>query len=632
MSMLKLALINFKSSFKNYLALIISLSFTILILFNFQNIIYSKAFETLGKMNARNINSVVQVVTVVLVCFMLFFIWYSTNVFLSKRKKEIGIYVFMGLTNSKIGKLYMIETIMIGLSALVIGIFFGIVTSQLFQMILIKISDISVELQFSLSLEPVLFTVVVYLIIYFLFVIKGYINIVRSSVLDMVSATKQNEYVKQNDFILIVKMILGITVLGLGYYSAIKDAGIEVLANLLLAVVLVIIGVYLLFGGFVPFLFQTLAKNKMFLYKYERNLWINNMIFRIKKNYRTYAIVCVLMLCSVTALASGFAMNNRYEGIIHFRNTYTYQFTSNQSDLDQKIKSLIEKDNDIEYSNYLPVLNIDASLIDTLYKNNTYMFISYSDIQRLAKETNLEFDIPKMKNNEIVDVTQLHLMSFSGNDDITHIIDKKVYKQIYKTSVPYLGTLQEHLSFFLVSDDVYKNLKAKGTEIYCYNYKIKDIQNFKASQDELDTIVSESNDNFTTYFTNDPNHKEIEWIKILYSVCVFMFMVFVLASGSILFMKLYNDAFDDKARYEVLKKIGIHHKKLKKSIAHELGFAYIGPFVIMMVSSYFSVLALSKVMETDLLMVNMVSVAVIFVFFILCYYLSLLIYQKNADI
>lgn len=632
MSMLKLALINFKSSFKNYLALIISLSFTILILFNFQNIIYFKAFETLGKMNARNINSVVQVVTVVLVCFMLFFIWYSTNVFLSKRKKEIGIYVFMGLTNSKIGKLYMIETIMIGLSALVIGIFFGIVTSQLFQMILIKISDISVELQFSLSLEPVLFTVVVYLIIYFLFVIKGYINIVRSSVLDMVSATKQNEYVKQNDFILIVKMILGITVLGLGYYSAIKDAGIEVLANLLLAVVLVIIGVYLLFGGFVPFLFQTLAKNKMFLYKYERNLWINNMIFRIKKNYRTYAIVCVLMLCSVTALASGFAMNNRYEGIIHFRNTYTYQFTSNQSDLDQKIKSLIEKDNDIEYSNYLPVLNIDASLIDTLYKNNTYMFISYSDIQRLAKETNLEFDIPKMKNNEIVDVTQLHLMSFSGNDDITHIIDKKVYKQIYKTSVPYLGTLQEHLSFFLVSDDVYKNLKAKGTEIYCYNYKIKDIQNFKASQDELDTIVSESNDNFTTYFTNDPNHKEIEWIKILYSVCVFMFMVFVLASGSILFMKLYNDAFDDKARYEVLKKIGIHHKKLKKSIAHELGFAYIGPFVIMMVSSYFSVLALSKVMETDLLMVNMVSVAVIFVFFILCYYLSLLIYQKNADI
>lgn len=632
MSMLKLALINFKSSFKNYLALIISLSFTILILFNFQNIIYSKAFETLGKMNARNINSVVQVVTVVLVCFMLFFIWYSTNVFLSKRKKEIGIYVFMGLTNSKIGKLYMIETIMIGLSALVIGIFFGIVTSQLFQMILIKISDISVELQFSLSLEPVLFAVVVYLIIYFLFVIKGYINIVRSSVLDMVSATKQNEYVKQNDFILIVKMILGITVLGLGYYSAIKDAGIEVLANLLLAVVLVIIGVYLLFGGFVPFLFQTLAKNKMFLYKYERNLWINNMIFRIKKNYRTYAIVCVLMLCSVTALASGFAMNNRYEGIIHFRNTYTYQFTSNRSDLDQKIKSLIEKDNDIEYSNYLPVLNIDASLIDTLYKNNTYMFVSYSDIQRLAKEINLEFDIPKMKNNEIVDVTQLHLMSFSGNDDITHIIDKKVYKQIYKTSVPYLGTLQEHLSFFLVSDDVYKNLKAKGTEMYCYNYKIKDIQNFKASQDELDTIVSESNDNFTTYFTNDPNHKEIEWIKILYSVCVFMFMVFVLASGSILFMKLYNDAFDDKARYDVLKKIGIHHKKLKKSIAHELGFAYIGPFVIMMVSSYFSVLALSKVMETDLLMVNMVSVAVIFVFFILCYYLSLLIYQKNADI
>lgn len=632
MSMLKLAFINFKSSFKNYLALIISLSFTILILFNFQNIIYSKAFETLGKMNARNINSVVQVITVVLICFMLFFIWYSTNVFLSKRKKEIGIYVFMGLTNSKIGKLYMIETIMIGLSALVLGLFFGIVTSQLFQMILITVSDISVELQFSFSLEPVIFTFISYIIVYFIFVIKGYINIVRSSVLEMVSATKQNEYIKQNDFMLIVKMILGITILGSGYYYAIKDAGMEVIANLLLAVVLVIIGVYLLFGGFVPFLFQTLARNKMFLYKYERNLWINNMIFRIKKNYRTYAIVCVLMLCSVTALATGFAMNNRYENIVHFRNTYTYQFTSNQSDLDHKIKSLINKDNDIEYSNHIPVLNIDSSLIDTLYKDNTYMFVSYSDIKNLAKKTNLEFDIPKMKSNEIVDITRLHLMSFTDKSNITQIIDKKEYKQVCKTAVPYLGTLQEHFSFFMVSDDVYENLKSKGTEMYCYNYKIKDVQNFKESKDELDTIVSETNNDFTTYFSNDPNNKEIEWVKILYSVCIFMFMVFIFASGSIIFMKLYNDAFDDKARYEVLKKIGIDHSKLKKSIAHELGFAYIGPFVIMMISSYFSVLALSKVMETELLMVNMISVAVIFVFFVLCYYLSLFIYQKNANI
>lgn len=54
------------------------------------------------------------------------------------------------------------------------------------------------------------------------------------------------------------------------------------------------------------------------------------MIFRMKKNYRTYAIVCVLMLCSVTALGFGFAMKNRNDNISHFENTYTYQVLGSQ--------------------------------------------------------------------------------------------------------------------------------------------------------------------------------------------------------------------------------------------------------------------------------------------------------------
>jgi len=632
MSMMKLSFLNFKASFKNYLSLIISLSFTVLILLNFQNIIYSDTFDTLGQMNTRNIRIIIDCVTIVLICFMIFFIWYSTNVFLAKRKKEIGIYIFMGLTHSKIGKLYMIETSLIGLTALIIGLIFGIVTSQLFQMILVAVSQISVELHFSWTIKPIIFTVVVYLAIYFIFVIKGYINIVSSSVLDMVTAAKQNEYVKQNKYILLVKAILGITILISGYYMAIKDAGIEVMGNLFIAVVLVIIGVYLLFGGFIPLLFQTLARNKMFLYKHERNLWINNVVFRIKKNYRTYAIVCVLMLCSVTALGSGFAMKNRYEGIVHFRNTYTFQCTSNQADLNEKLRSLIEQDNDIEYGNYLPILNIDTSLIDTLYKNNTYMFVSYSNLKRIAKESNLEFNFPRLKDNEIINVTQLHIMSFANKENITRTIDKKEYKQIAETAIPYLGRFQEKLEFFLVSDDTYQSLKSKGNEIYCYNYKIKDNTNFKASIDELDTIVSETENNYTSYLAVDPSSSDIEWIKIMYSVCIFMFMVFILASGSIIFMKLYNDAFEDKGRYDVLKKLGISKQKLKKSIAHELLFAYLTPFIVMTVSSYFSILALSKVMETNLIFVNIVSVFIIFIVFGLCYSFSIKIYQKNASI
>lgn len=88
MSMIKLAFQNFKSSFKSYLSLIISLSFTTVILCNFINLVSSGILEQLGESNARNVEIVIQVLSFVIACFMLFFVWYATNVFLTKRKKK----------------------------------------------------------------------------------------------------------------------------------------------------------------------------------------------------------------------------------------------------------------------------------------------------------------------------------------------------------------------------------------------------------------------------------------------------------------------------------------------------------------------------------------------------------------
>lgn len=283
MSMMKLALQNFKSSFKNYLAIILSLAFTILVFLNFQNLIYSDIFSGLGGKNKEYIDILIQIISFVLGCFMFFFLWYATNVFLTKRKREIGIYVFMGLTNQKIGRMYMIETTMIGISSMVFGIGFGILITWLFQMILLAISDITVDISFQISPTPIFVTIGIYLVMYLIFVIKGYINIVRSSVLEMVSASRQNEYVRQSSFFLLLKAVLGLGVLFLGYYFAIKEGGNEVMNHVFAAVVLVVMGVYLLFGGFIPFVFQKMAGRKEFLYQKERNLWMNNVIFRMKK-------------------------------------------------------------------------------------------------------------------------------------------------------------------------------------------------------------------------------------------------------------------------------------------------------------------------------------------------------------
>lgn len=623
MKITRLAFMNFRNGFKNYLALVISLAFTILVLFNFQNIIWSETFAALGEHNKEYINILIQTISFVLVCFMFFFVWYATNVFLIKRKKEIGIYIFMGLSNRKIGKLYMLETAFIGISALMTGIVFGIITSGLFQMIMLAISDIAIEIQFRFFLQPVLITAGVFLIIYLFFILKGYCNIVRSSVLSMISATRQNEYVGQNRAALLLKAVLGVCILGTGYYFAVEEGGMEVMANVLAATVLVTCGVFLLFSGMIPLLFQTLAGNKQFLYSKQRCLWINQVIFRMKKNYRTYAMVCILLLCSVTALATGFAMKCRYENMVLFDNTYTFQLLSNQADLEEQAVYLIEETNEIAYQ----------AAISVCCTSQEDMILAYSQVKRLADKANMEFDLEEPEEDEIIKLSHLPLLSFyTSQSEKTVIIQDKEYRQIAVTRAPYLGYLQKQWDFYMVNDREYEKLAAQNEELYVYNYKVTDRDAYEETKAALDVLVSNTEENYTGRVAIDPDNNDIEWIKALYSLCVFMFMVFLVASGCIMFMKLYNDAFEEKERYLVMRKLGYEEKVLKKSIAKELGVAYVLAVVVMAVSAYFSVHALEKMMFTSLFSVYALSVLVVLAVFMLCYCFSVAVYQKNVGV
>lgn len=453
MSIGRLAFQNFRKSFHNYFSMILSLAFTVLILFNFVNLTFAETFQALGEQNKEYIDIIIRVISFVLVCFMFFFIWYATNVFLTKRKKEIGIYVFMGLTNRKIGKLYMLETILTGAAALVLGIGAGVVTTQLFQMILLRLSDVAIELSFRFTWQPVVITTVIYMLVYTIFVLKGYGNIVKSSVLEMISAARQNEYVKTNSLLLLVKAVLGVCILVNGYYLAVKEQGYNVMGNLFLATVLVIVGTYLLFGGFLPILFQRLAKRKSFLYQKERTLWVNNIVFRMKKNYRTYAMTCVLLTCSVTAIAAAFAEKGQYDNMINFRSHYTFQIISDRPDLEEEVSETIAQDNEIAYHGSLPFFGMDGSHFS---HGSSCGILSFSAVKKLAEDTGLAFPYESLADDEFIYVSYVMLMSFITEDfERTIEIDGKPFRQIDKTTVPYLGHLQESHSYYIVNDKIY---------------------------------------------------------------------------------------------------------------------------------------------------------------------------------
>ncbi len=634
MSILKLAFLNFRRSLSTYLTLILSLAFTVLILMNFLNLIYSDTLNSMSGRNKEYVDQIVRIISVVLGCFMFFFIWYSTNVFLNRRKKEIGIYVFMGLDNRKIGKLYLLETLFTGSTAMLLGIVSGMLLTGLFQMVLLAISELTVDLNFRTAWQPIAVTAGVFAGMYGLFAVKGYRNIIKSSVLEMIASAKQNEAVKEHRLLLAGKAVLGAGALVTGYYFAASESGMDVIAAVPAATVFVIIGVYLIFAGFLPLLFQQIARHKRLLYRGTMTLWVNNVVFRMKKNYRAYAITCILMLCSVTALASGFAVREQYENRVHFRRTYTFQFLMNYKDIDpQPVKPQIEKmigtDNKITVATQADVLMLDPSLIETEYVSGSYAITKYSQIKKLAEDAGLEVPEEEPKEGEVIGLRHIPVLSIAAyntaGQNVT--IAGKPYREIAISHEPYLGYLQEISGFFIVNDSDFEALLPLGEHLCAYNYQIADIYNFEASLDDIDSLPDRD---CIARIRIDPNDDSQEWIKVLYSLCVFLFLVFILASASILFMKLYNDAFEEKERFAILLKMGCRSAALKKAISREIGCAYAMPFVITTVSAYFSVHALEKMMNNDLMQIYLVSVCIVLVFFLLFYYLSVFFYRKNV--
>ena len=634
MTTMGLAWINVKHKFKLYLLLVISLAFNVAIIYNFQQLIFSDALNILGEMNKSYITIIIQILSIVLYLFMFFFISYSLNTFLTHQKKEIGIYTSMGMTNRKIGKLYLLEISIIGLISLLGGLLLGVITTKLFQMIIVKLSDISVVIKFQVSFTPILRTVVTFIVIYMIHCIKGYIDIVRSNIIDIISYNKQNEYVRTPKKILIIKSILGICILLSGYYLAIRETGLNVMTNLVAAVILVCIGVYLIFGGFVPLTVQTLAQNKNFLYKKERCLWINSIIFRIRKNYRTYAIASIMMISAVTVLSTSFAMKLKYDSIKEFRNVYSLQVISDEPSTNNQIKDIIEKsDNNIKYSSSLEMTVIDNELVENVqYESLGYAITSSSELKKLADDISMEFDIEEFSSDEYVELERLHLMSFAEKKDNLEVrLNGKNYSGIGLV-VPYLGKIQENIKVFVLSDDEYKRISNIGEKINLYSYNVENPTKLKDSLSSIEKIINEKSSGMTSYNYIDPNLTDIDWIKVTYSISAFLFLVFILASCSVLFVKIYNDSYEEKHRYRVLNKIGISKKAIHKSIRNEMRMTFGLPFMITLISSYFSTKSLSNLMEQDLIIVNIGTILCILVIYYICYRISIVRFKKNAEI
>lgn len=619
MSVLSIAFSNFKNNIKTYTMFFISMIFSVIILSNILILLDGEAIKLLGEANIMYTEMILRLITVILVIFMIFFIWYTSNIFLKNRKKEIGLFTFMGVDLKTIGKIYFSEMMLICISASIIGICVGILFSKFFQMIVFALAGFKVDVKLDITANAVINTFLIFTGIFLLMSIKGFINIARSKVIELINNSKRVEKMpKVNAFIYIIA-VLSLGCILYGYYLVIISQ-----INAFKTLILVCIGTYGLFYAVIPAVLNFIINNKNILYKGENIITINSLAYRIKKNYTTYATIGILTACTVTVLGTSVSMRRLYSMSEQNDQLFSMSFSSaNKIDnlnINKEITDLLgEKKFDLSTD----VLMVDNTLKDVdEFQKEKYIVIPYNKFRDILKINGYEKDLEKVneemiKGNKAIYIQRPGtLASFIKKNKVT--IADKVF-EISEGNIRFkvLGSLLNYATI-VVNSEEYENLKLKGELINFYGIKINDDNKFLNE----DTIIKLSQ-KLEPYISNDINFqvgiyktKNVEWLKLVYAIGSFLFLVFVLAEASIIYIKIYSDATEDKDKYKILKNIGASKKDLQKAIRKEVILFYVLPLSMGLIHSFFAIKVLGKFLSEDLNLTFVISVLVSIIIFI----------------
>src|SRR5699024_4536854 len=150
MNSFKIAIINFKRNIKTYGLYLMAMIFSVATYYNFLSMRYNPQFlESKGLSTYIEGGSISA--SMLMIMFLIFFIMYSSNFFLNQRKKEIGVYAFMGIDNYKIAFIFASEGLLLGILSLATGLILGVLFSKLFMMVLAKVALLNITFEFFIS-------------------------------------------------------------------------------------------------------------------------------------------------------------------------------------------------------------------------------------------------------------------------------------------------------------------------------------------------------------------------------------------------------------------------------------------------------------------------------------------------
>ncbi|MBZ1283520.1 ABC transporter permease, partial [Clostridioides difficile] len=636
MTLFRIAMQNVKNSFFNYLMYFISIVFSVFVFFSFKSIEYNEVLSSLGEKTRMSINTS----SIVIVVFVFLFIYYSNSFFFNRRRREVGTYSLLGMRKNQIGKIFLYETFLMGIVAILIGIFLGLLFSKLMTMMLLKLMNEMIVVNMNLSIKALVKTLAVFLIIFIVIGIRNTIVIRNKRIIELFN--KYPEKYKFKKFIKL-KCVLGVLLIAISYLMSISYFIAENIMLSVFILVTIIPGTFLFFSSTMYMIIDAVKKRKSFYYKGQNLIAFSELGFKLKSNSSVLAVIAILIATSVTML--GFTISLYYDIDRNISENYKYSYTINlgNSYVNNEIDKLLykyKKDNKIIFDKTIELIDKDIN-IEMYYKNgNSYIedrtsvdIIRESDFKKLRQYQNNNYEELTSKKS-VYYVSDSYKKIFFKDFEIEkinlHIKDTNEYDiNLFKVQKSILEpeiNSQATFDLIVVKDDVFNQLKLHG------NFRLIRLIDIKNEKKELDltlklkNIVSENMKftypfNFTSSIESYNNLIKLSGLMLF--IGIFLSVVFLLCTGSIILFKQLSNIYDDKERYIMLIKLGANNKDIEKIISKQLKVIFLMPLVVGTVHNLFAMSIAQKFIPRSLLVPIIITLVIYFIGYFIYYFLTL---------
>ena len=546
---------------------------------------------------------------------------YANSFVMKNRSKELGIYGMLGLEKRHLIGMTFKELLIFGLVTVTAGIGIGALFDNLIFALLLKLSKMKVELVATFQWPVVLSILLVFGLIFLVIVFLNAIRIIRMDALQLSREKAKGE--KKGRF-LVFQTILGLVSLGSGYYLAqsVTNALLAI-STFFLAVLLVIVGTYLLFNAGITVFLKMLKKNKKYYYKPNNLISVSNLIFRMKKNavgLATIAILSTMVLVTMSAATSIYNGSENIKKLLYPHDMSISGQNVEVEDLDQlltqyaKEKNLTISTKDVLSYASFGLSSQDGTKLTTFAKGQNSV---------MPKTVFLVFDqkdYEKMTGQKL-NLTNNEVGLFAKNDGLkgqkafslnnhNYTIKQEIQQDFLRDHVANQYVLLISDYNYLVVSNLQDFLdKYQDSAIYTQLYGGMDVTASKEEQlklsDDFDAYVNNfshnlKNEDGMVYGANIASESTVEMNALFGGVLfigIFLSIIFMVGTVLVIYYKQISEGYEDRERFVILQKVGLDQKQIKQTINKQVLTVFFLPLAFAFLHLAFAYHMLSLILK-----------------------------------